>query len=169
MWEASMYLRYSSVNGNRSTRVKKCYQKIWLCLCLSDHSWHIDLVMIPGWKCTVKLQSSGHIMVLRRLQHERIYAGTAVNRELSKTKNWKSCWKLCFPFVMDVEQRVKKFINEGLLKQLLSTEKEKKIHKDIFSQFNIHYFYATLLLGIYYSLEPALMQDAYIKMHILNT
>ena len=70
---------------------------------------------------------------------------------------------------MDVEQRVKKFINESLLKQLLSTEKEKKIHEDIFSQFNIHYFYATLLLDIYYSLEPALMQDAYIKMHILNT
>ena len=69
-------------------------------------------------------------------------------------KEWKSCLKLCFPFVMDVEQRVKKFINGGLLKQLLPTEKEK-IHKDIFSQFNRHYFYATLLSCVYYSLEPA--------------
>ena len=65
-------------------------------------------------------------------------------------KEWKSCLKLCFPFVMDVEQRVKKFINGGLLKQLLPTKKEK-------NQFNIHYFYATLLLHVYYSLEPALI------------
>ena len=112
---------------------------------------------LPGWKCTVKLQSSGYIMVPQKLQHKRIYAVTAINRELSKTKNWKSCLKQCFPFVIDVEQRVKKFINGALLKQLLPTEKEKKIHKDIFSQFNIHYFYATLLMSICYSLEPALI------------
>ena len=49
------------------------------------------------------------------------------------------------------------YINGGLLKQLLPTEKEKKIHKDIFSQFNIHYFYTTLRLCVYYSLEPALI------------
>ena len=112
---------------------------------------------LPGRKCTVKLWSSGRIMVPRKLQHERIYAAAAVNRELSKTKNWKSCLKLCFPFLMDVEQRVKKFINGGQLKQLLPTEKEKKNHKDVFSQFNIHYFYATLLFCVYYSLEPALI------------
>ena len=108
---------------------------------------------LQGWKCIIKLWSSGRIMVLRKSQHETIYAATAVNRELSKTKNWKSCLKLCFPFVMDVEQRVKKFINGGLLKQLLPTEKEKKIHEDIFCQFNIHSFYATLLLCVYYSLN----------------
>ena len=141
MLEALMHLRYSSLNGKRSTRVKKCYQD----LCL------------PGWKCNAKLRSSGHIIVPQKLRHKRIYAATAVNKELSMTKNWKSCLKLCFPFVMDVEQRVKKFINGGLLKQLLPTKKEKKIHKDIFSQFNIHYFYATLLLCVYYSLEPALI------------
>ena len=141
MLEALMHLRYSSLNGKRSTRVKKCYQD----LCL------------PGWKCNAKLRSSGDIIVPQKLRHKRIYAATAVNKELSMTKNWKSCLKLCFPFVMDVEQRVKKFINGGLLKQLLPTKKEKKIHKDIFSQFNIHYFYATLLLCVYYSLEPALI------------
>ena len=111
----------------------------------------------PSWKCTVKLRSSGRIMLPRKLQYQGIYAATAVNRELSKTKNWKSCLKLCFPFVMDVEQRVKKFINGGLLKQLLPTEKEKKIHEDIFSQFNIHYCYADLLMCVCYSLEPALI------------
>ena len=58
---------------------------------------------------------------------------------------------------MDVEQRAKKFINGGLLKQLLPTEKEKKVHKDVFSQFNTPCFYATLLLWVYNSLEPALI------------
>ena len=140
MSEALMYLHYSSLNGKRSTRVKKCYQD----LCL------------PGWKCTVN-RSSKHIIVPQKLWNKTIYAATAVNRELSMTKNWKSCLKMCFPLVMDVKQRVKKFINGDLLKQLLPTKKEKKIHKDIFSQFNIHYFYATLLLCVYYSLEPALI------------
>ena len=46
MWEALMYPRYSSVNGKRSTRVKKSYQKIWLCLRLSDNSRRIDVVRI---------------------------------------------------------------------------------------------------------------------------
>ena len=91
MWEALMYLRYSSVNGKRSTRVKKCYQKIWLFVVvwsLPTYRCCQDLYL-PGWKCTVKLWSSGHIMVSQKLQHERIYAATAVNRELSKTKNEK--------------------------------------------------------------------------------
>ena len=114
--------------------------------------WCCQDLCLPGWKCTVKLRSSGRIKVPWKLQHERIYAATAVNRELSKTKNLKSCLELCFPFELDVEQRVKKFRNGGLLKQLLSTTKENKIHRDIFSQFNIHYFYATLLLCVYYSL-----------------
>ena len=155
-----MYLCYSSVNGKRSTRVKEMLSEmmimfvvVWSLLMY----WYCQDLCLPGWKCTVKLQLSGHIMVPRKLQHKRIYAATAVNRELSKTKNWKSCLKLCFPFVMDVEQRVKKFINGGLLKQLLPTKKEKKIHKNIFPQFNIHYFHATLLLCGYYSLEPALI------------
>ena len=119
--------------------------------------WCCQDLCLPWWKSTVKLRSSGLIMVPQNLQHNRIYAAIAVNRELSKSKNWKSCLKLCFPFVMDVEQRVKTFIKGVLLKQLLPAEKEKKIHKDIFSQFNIHYFYFTLLLCIYYSLEPALI------------
>ena len=46
VWEALMYPRYSSVNGKRSTRVKKSYQKIWLCLRLSDNSRRIDVVRI---------------------------------------------------------------------------------------------------------------------------
>ena len=72
-------------------------------------------------------------------------------------KELKNLFKTVLPICDGVEQRVKKFITRGLLKQLLPTEKENKIHKDIFSQFNIHYFYATLLLCVYYSLELALI------------
>ena len=72
-------------------------------------------------------------------------------------KELKKLFKTVLPICDECRVESKKFINGGLLKQLLPTEKEKKIHKDIFSQFNIHYFYATLLLCVYYSLEPALI------------
>ena len=75
----------------------------------------------------------------------------------SKQGAQQTLFKTVLPICDGCRAEGEKVYKQGLLKQLLPTKKEKKIHKDIFSQFNIHYFYATLLLCVYYSLEPALI------------
>ena len=150
-----MYLRYSSVNGKRSTRVKKNvirkYDYVCGCLITPDGS------MLSGSVFT-RLEMHCKTPV------EWVYYGAAkitAQKDLcchcSKQGAQQTLFKTVLPICDGCRAEGEKVYKQGLLKQLLPTKKEKKIHKDIFSQFNIHYFYATLLLCVYYSLEPALI------------
>ena len=72
-------------------------------------------------------------------------------------KKLKKLFKTVFLICDGCQAESKKVYKQGPIKTAAANQKRKENYKDIFSKFNIHYYYATLLLCVCYSLEPALI------------